>query len=91
VDLSMPRLIDPAVAQLPGTCVIDLEAIQDTVEENRRRRAAEVPKVEALAERELAWLTTAGSEDPASGRRAHQPEVDSSLVEIGAPVEPCAG
>jgi glutamyl-tRNA reductase len=58
VDLSMPRLVDPAVARLPGTSVIDLAAIQDTVEENRRRRAAEVPKVEAIAERELEWLAT---------------------------------
>ncbi len=58
VDLSMPRLVDPAVARLPGVSVIDLGAIQADVDRNRRRRAAEVPKVEAIIERELAWLAT---------------------------------
>ena len=58
VDLSMPRLVAPAVARLPGVSVIDLGAIQADVDRNRRRRAAEVPKVEALIGRELAWLAT---------------------------------
>jgi glutamyl-tRNA reductase len=58
VDLSMPRLVDPAVAGVPGVSVIDLADIQGDVEVNRRRRAAEVPKVEAIIDRELQWLAT---------------------------------
>lgn len=58
VDLSMPRLVDPAVARVPGVSVIDLGTIQSAVEENRRRRAAEVPKVEAIIDREIEWLAT---------------------------------
>lgn len=58
VDLSMPRLLDPALAGVPGVTVIDLHAIEGAVEENRRRRAGEVPKVEAVIDRELEWLAS---------------------------------
>jgi glutamyl-tRNA reductase len=66
MDVSMPRVVDPAVADIAGVRLRDLCGLQALVEENRARREAEIPRVEALldemlgsyrrrAERRLAW------------------------------------
>lgn len=54
VDLSMPAAVEPA--DLAGVRWFDLAAIERDVAADRRRRAAEVPKVEAVLARELAIL-----------------------------------
>jgi glutamyl-tRNA reductase len=54
VDLSMPAAVEPA--DLAGVRWFDLAAIERGVAADRQRRAAEVPKVEAVLARELAML-----------------------------------
>jgi glutamyl-tRNA reductase len=54
VDLSMP----PAIAHgdVPGVERVDLDALDRQVERQRDQRAAEIPRVEAVIERELGHL-----------------------------------
>lgn len=54
VDLAMPAGVEPG--PVAGVTLIDLGTLQRTVERHRSRREAEVPKVEAIVERELKWL-----------------------------------
>ena len=54
IDLSMPPVLEPA--ERPGIVRLDLHAIERHVAEQRERRAAEVPRVEAVIERELGFL-----------------------------------
>jgi hypothetical protein len=60
LDLAVPRDIDPAVADLPGVRLHDLDAIQARAAADRDRRGAEVWRVQALVEAETAafdhWL-----------------------------------
>jgi glutamyl-tRNA reductase len=60
LDLAVPRDIDPAVADLRGVRLHDLDAIQARAAADRDRRGAEVGRVQALLEAETAafdrWL-----------------------------------
>lgn len=53
VDIANPRNIDPAVARLENVFLYDLDALENIAEQNRQRRAREIPKVEAIVEEEL--------------------------------------
>jgi glutamyl-tRNA reductase len=72
MDASMPRAVEPAVADCPGVLLQDLSGLQALVEENRGRRESEIPRVEALLEdalgarrrreqRHQAWLLGSGA------------------------------
>lgn len=54
VDLSMPHVVEPG--DVPGVTRVDLGVLEGEVERQRDRRAAEVPKVEAVIDRELHHL-----------------------------------
>jgi glutamyl-tRNA reductase len=54
VDLSMPAAVEPG--GIEGVDRLDLAAIEREVAADRARRAAEIPKVEAVLDRELALL-----------------------------------
>ena len=54
VDIVMPPGIEPFEAD--GVTRIDLAAIEQATAEHRRRRADEIPRVEAVIARELDWL-----------------------------------
>jgi glutamyl-tRNA reductase len=56
-DLSMPRAADPALHALAGVTLWDLSELERTTSENHARRESEVPRVEALIERELRAFT----------------------------------
>jgi glutamyl-tRNA reductase len=56
LDLSMPRGVDPEVASLDSVTVHDLSNLEALVSENLDRRRLEIPKVEAVVERELEIL-----------------------------------
>jgi glutamyl-tRNA reductase len=60
LDLAVPRDVDPAVADLPGVRLHDLDAIQARAAADRDRRGAEVLRVQALVEAQTAafdrWL-----------------------------------
>jgi glutamyl-tRNA reductase len=54
VDLSMPHVVEPG--EMAGVTRVDLGLIEREVERQRDRRAAEVPKVERVIDRELHHL-----------------------------------
>lgn len=60
LDLAHPRNFDPALADIPGVRMFDLEHVFERVEAARRARAAQVPRAEAIVEEEagefLEWL-----------------------------------
>ncbi|NIP82447.1 MAG: glutamyl-tRNA reductase, partial [Gemmatimonadetes bacterium] len=53
VDISNPRNIDPAVGKIENIFLYDLDALEGIAEQNRARRAREIPKVEAIVEEEV--------------------------------------
>lgn len=60
LDLAMPRDVDPSVGEIYNVYAYALDDLAGVAEENRRRRAREVPRVEAILEEELtrflAWF-----------------------------------
>ena len=54
MDASMPRAVDPDVAGIADVLLRDLSGLEALVEDNRARREAEIPLVEALLEDTLA-------------------------------------
>lgn len=77
VDLSVPAAVAPV--DLPGVTQLDLAAIEREVEAERLRRAAEVPKVEAVIVRELALLERWAWRQAA---RALAPALPAARVEV---------
>ncbi|HEV8636959.1 MAG TPA: glutamyl-tRNA reductase [Chloroflexota bacterium] len=54
IDLAVPRDVEPAVADLPGVRLYDIDAVQARAEADRERRSAEVARVQALIDAEVA-------------------------------------
>jgi glutamyl-tRNA reductase len=54
VDLAMPAGIERG--DVDGVVRMDLEGLQALVDEHRRQREAEIPRVEAVIAREIEWL-----------------------------------
>jgi glutamyl-tRNA reductase len=54
VDISNPRNIDPDVGRIDNIFLYDLDALEGIAEQNRLRRAKEIPKVERIIEEEVA-------------------------------------
>ncbi len=81
IDIAVPRNIDPAVGQLDGVFLFDIDDLEQVVQEYLEERRKEVPKVEALIEHEianfLAWL----------GERKAKPLIVSILNEAHACAE----
>lgn len=53
LDLSIPKNIDPAVAELEGITLLTIEDLQQKAELNRESRMLEIEKVKALVEMEV--------------------------------------
>lgn len=53
LDISNPRNVDPAVGKIDNIFLYDLDALQGIADQNRARRAREIPKVEAIVEEEV--------------------------------------
>jgi glutamyl-tRNA reductase len=54
VDIAMPRDIDPAVGDLPGVTLLDLDDLRSFAEAGRDRRRQEVSRVRAIISEEVA-------------------------------------
>ena len=52
LDLAHPRNFDPALADLPGVTIFDLEHVFRRVEAARRARSAHIPRAEAIVAEE---------------------------------------
>src|SRR5712691_1370590 len=53
LDLAMPPDIDPAVAKIYNVFAYALNDLQEVAEENRRRRAHQIPRAEEIVEHDL--------------------------------------
>jgi glutamyl-tRNA reductase len=53
VDISNPRNIDPAVGRIDNVFLYDIDALEEIADQNRARRAREIPRVEAIVEEEV--------------------------------------
>lgn len=60
IDLAVPRNIEPAVAELPGVHLYNIDSLQATLDKNLALRQAAIPQVEAIlkegVESFLSWL-----------------------------------
>ncbi len=54
VDIAVPRDTDPAVADLPGVRLFDIDDLRDVVNDSLAARQREIPRVEAIAGEEAA-------------------------------------
>lgn len=54
LDLAVPRDVDPAVGDLPGVTLYDVDTVQGQAEANVERRAAEVDRVRAMVSDQVA-------------------------------------
>lgn len=48
IDLSVPRNVDPACAEVPGVHVYDIDAMESMADETRRARSAEIASGETM-------------------------------------------
>lgn len=53
IDLSLPRSIDPAIDNIPGVVVYNLDEITEKTNEAVRKRVASIPHVQAIIEEAL--------------------------------------
>ncbi|MFO7768823.1 MAG: glutamyl-tRNA reductase [bacterium] len=53
VDIASPRDVDPKAAGLDNVFLYDLDALESVVEQNRARRAKEIPKAERIVSEEV--------------------------------------
>ena len=60
IDLALPRDVDPAVADIPGVRLVDLDGLQDDAQQTLAQRRSEVCKVQAIVdeEAESVWRWT---------------------------------
>ncbi|HUY86546.1 MAG TPA: hypothetical protein VMU77_05485, partial [Acidimicrobiales bacterium] len=54
VDLGVPRDVDPAIGSLDGVKLLDIDSVRDYVDLEMSARVAEVAKVNAIIEEEVA-------------------------------------
>ncbi len=64
IDIAVPRDTDPAVAEIPGVRLFDIDDLHDVVNGNLAAREREIPQVEVIAAEEagafMQWLHTLG-------------------------------
>ena len=53
IDLGVPRNIEPAVAEIDGVSLCDIDGLRAVVDGNLRRRSAAVPQVEEFINKEV--------------------------------------
>ncbi len=62
IDIAVPRDIDPAVGELPGVTLFDMDDLQHAVDRNKSVRQSEATRAEAIVEQErerfIHWLAS---------------------------------
>lgn len=75
LDLAVPRDVDPTVAKLPNVFLHDLDDLGALVAQSVAQRSAEVPKVEAIIEHEMArflgWHRSLAAKPTVTAFRSH--------------------
>jgi glutamyl-tRNA reductase len=54
IDLSMPRSIEPAIEEIPGAILYNLDQLQEKTNEAVQRRRAAIPQVQSIIEQAMA-------------------------------------
>ncbi len=79
MDIAMPRDVDPAVGDLPGVNLYDMDDLEAVAEANKRKRRQEATKAEAIvdeeADRFMQWLSSQYVIPTVAGIRAQAEEV----------------
>ncbi len=57
IDISMPRNIDPAVAQVPGVSLSSIDALDGVVQTNMKKRQESIIQVEAIISQKMSEFT----------------------------------
>ena len=58
IDIAVPRDVDPAVKDIPGVQVFDIDDLHARLEGSIAERQNEIPRVEAIVDREVAGFET---------------------------------
>jgi len=67
IDIAVPRDIDPDVTQIPNVYLHDIDDLQQSVDDNIRKRKSEIPSVEQIVfEEKIAFLEWLASLDVVS-------------------------
>jgi glutamyl-tRNA reductase len=97
IDVAMPRVIDPRLAELPGVRLFDLEHMQEAVEANRRKRLDAARVAWDLVEEEIEKYRRAAAQAalaPAIARlrerfdhavEQERPELDALMAGLDEP------
>ncbi len=85
VDIGMPRNVEPAAASIDSVFLYDIDNLQVVVDQNRARRAAELPRVNAIVQEELRsfkeWVAAQEAKPLIVDLRNHFESVRSEVVE----------
>ena len=57
IDIGVPRNVDPAANAIDNVFLHDVDALKNIIDRNLAQRRAEVPKIQAIIEEELASFT----------------------------------
>ena len=89
VDLAVPRDVDPAVRELPGVTLLDLDDVERRVVDNRAARRAEVaearPLVDAEAARFERWRAAREAAPTVAALQGAGEAIVADLLERNAP------
>lgn len=96
VDLAVPRDVDPRVNELEDVYVYDVDDLDKVIDENRRARAEEALKAEALVAAEAESFAAAARENIGPvlrdlrlhGEEVARQEVERTLAKIGGSLTP---
>ncbi|MFW5982686.1 MAG: glutamyl-tRNA reductase [Candidatus Brocadiia bacterium] len=53
IDIAVPRDVDPAVAELEGVSLHNIDDLESVVQQNRDKRKDQIPRAEAIVEEEV--------------------------------------
>lgn len=85
VDIAVPRDVDPAVGDLPGVFLYNIDDLQTVVQTNLAHRKKEIPKVEAIINQEVAafisWFRALDVVPTIVELRQHAEEIRSAELE----------
>ncbi len=87
LDLAVPPDVEPAVRDVYNTFVYGVNDLESVAEDNRRRRAREVPRAEEILEEELsrflAWMGNLAVVPTVTGLREHMDRIrDEELARL---------
>ncbi|HKI85312.1 MAG TPA: glutamyl-tRNA reductase [Thermoanaerobaculia bacterium] len=87
VDLGVPINIDPEVSRVSNVFLYNIDALDDLIQRNLKRRREEVPKVMEIIEQELVnfhgWYRSLAAEPLVAELQKHAEEIRRHEVEVG--------